>query len=534
MRIRVALVGAVLAVRLLAQDSQEPSAWELYEKGRAAEKAGHMAEAYLMYAEAAAKDPHNKTYWQRTQAIQSRAAMESRPQPKIPTVAELGQELSEPPDFHFEKPSAEDLAAANEPLPPTQLDAEKGIHDLDFTGDFKKLFTSVAHVYGLDCIFDSDYQPGTAFRFHLKGVDYRDALHGLEAATGSFVVPITGKIFLVAKDTTQKRTEVEPTVTMAVHFPDIFTQQELEQVVQAVRQAMALEKVGVDASAYTIVMRDRISKVVYARALFDELMHPKAQVEIDMKFIEVSVDDSVTYGINFPSIFSLKALTNIVSNTITAPVGSTVLGFNWAQTLISLGIAAPSLVAQLSRSSANLLLVTQLRANSGQKATLHIGERYPVLTGGYGNTSTAPGTLTIPPSFTFQDLGLTLTATPVVHDRDSVSLDVEAQYQVLTGASLNGLPVISNRSVKNVTRLRTGEWSVISGLLTTNEARTLSGLAGLNRIPFLGPLTNIHTRDNARDQVIILLRPVLLGAPPGAEGLRSFYTGTENRPLTPL
>ena len=535
MRISVALVGLALAVRLLAQDSQEPSAWELYEKGRDAEKAGHMAEAYLMYAEAAAKDPHNKTYWERTQAIQSRAAMESRPQPKIPTVAELGQELSEPPEFHFEKPSAEDLAAANEPLPPTQLDADKGVHDLDFTGDFKKLFTSVAHAYGLDCIFDSDYQPGTAFQFRLKGVDYRDALHGLEAATGSFVVPVTGKIFLVAKDTTQKRTEVEPTVTMAVHFPDIYTQQELDQVVQAVRQAMALEKVGVDASAFTIVMRDRISKVVYARALFDELMHPKAQVQIDMKFIEVSLDDSITYGINFPSIFSLNALTSFLNNTVSLQSGlSGLLTFGGGKTLIGLGIAGPSLVAQLSRSSANLLLMTQLRANSGQKATLHIGERYPVLTGGYGNTSTAPGTLTIPPSFTFQDLGLTLTATPVVHDRDSVSLDVEAQYQVLTGASLNGLPVISNRSVKNTTRLQTGEWSVIAGLLTTNEARTLSGIAGLNRIPFLGPLTNTHTRDISRDQVIILLRPVLLGAPPGSEGLRSFYTGTENRPLTPL
>jgi general secretion pathway protein D len=524
----------LLAVRLLAQDSQEPSAWELYQQGREAEKAGHMAQAYILYAEASAKDPRNKTYWERTQAVQSRAAMESTPRP-IPSVAELGQELSETPDFHFEKPSVEDLLAANQPLPPTQLDAEQGVHDLDFTGDFKKLFTSVAKVYGLDCVFDSDYQPGTAFHFRLKSVDYRDALHALEAATGSFLVPITTRIFLVAKDTTQKRTEIEPTVTVAVHFPDIYTQQELEQLVRAVQQAMAIEKFGVDAAAYTVVMRDRISKVVYARALFDELMHPRPQVEIDLKFIEVSLNDSITYGINFPSIFSLNALTSFLNNTVSLQSGlSGVLTFGGGKTLIGLGIAGPSLVAQLSKSSANLLLSTQLRANSGQKATLHIGEKYPVLTGGYGNTSTVPGSLTIPPSFTFQDLGLTLTATPVVHDGDNVSLDVEAQYQVLTGASLNGLPVISNRSVKNITRLQFGEWSVLAGLLTTNEARTLSGIAGLNRIPFLGPLTNTHTRENDRDQVIILLRPVLLNAPPGSEGLRSFFTGSENRPLTPL
>ena len=494
-----------------------------------------MAEAYLMYAEAAAKDPRNKTYWERTQAVQSRAAMESRPQPKIPKVSDLDKELTEPPDFHFDPPTPEDLAAAGEPLPPTELDADKAIHDVDFTGDFKKLFQSVARVYGLECVYDSDYQAGTPFRFRLKGVDYRDAIHGLEAATGSFVVPITPKIFLVAKDTTQKRTEIEPTVTVAVRFPNTIVPQEIEQMVRAVQQAMAIEKLGVDASAYTIVMRDRISKVMPARALFQQLMRGRAEVEIDLRFIEVSRDDALTYGLNFPSIFSLNALTSFLNNTVNLQSGiQGLLTFGGGKTLIGLGIAGPALVAKLSNSNANLLLSSQLRSASGQKATLHIGEKYPILTGGYGG-SIAPtqGSLTVAPSFTFQDLGLTLTATPLVHDQENVSLDVEAQYQVLTGASLNGLPVISSRAVKNITRLQFGEWSIIAGLLTTNEARTLSGIAGLNRIPFLGPLTNTHQTDNSRDQVMILMRPMLLTPPPDHDQ-RSFYTGSENRPVTPL
>jgi len=304
-----------------------------------------------------------------------------------------------------------------------------------------------------------------------------------------------------------------------------------------VQQTMAIEKLGVDSGAFTVVMRDRISKVVYARALFQELMHARAQVELDLRFIEVSRDDSVTYGLNFPSILSLNALTSFLHNTVSLQSGlQGVLTFGGGKTLIGLGIAAPSLVAQLSKSASNLLLASQLRANSGQKATLHIGEKYPIMTGGYGTSTTNPtvGGLAVAPSFTFQDLGLTMTATPVVHDLENVSLEVEAQYQVLTGASINGLPVISNRAVKNVTTLRFGEWSVIAGLLTTDEARTLSGLAGLNRIPFLGPLTNTHTRDIQRDQVIILLRPILLSPPPGEMNLRSFFTGSENRPLTPL
>jgi general secretion pathway protein D len=465
--------------------------------------------------------------------------MESRPKPAIPAIGDLDKELGEEPEEHFDLPTPEDLAAAREPLPPTELHADAGTRDLDFTGDFKKLFQSVAKVYGLDCVFDSDYQPGTSFRFHLKDTDYRDALHGLEAATGSFIVPITSKIFLVAKDTTQKRTEIEPTVTMAVHFPDIYSQQQLEQMVRAVQQAMAIEKLGVDASAYTIVMRDRISKVVYARALFQQLMHAPAQIMIDLRFIEVSRNDAITYGLKFPNIFSLNFLTSFLNNTVSLPTSvQGVLAFGGGKTLVGLGIAGAALVAQLSKSDNRLLLATELRSNSGQKATLHIGEKYPILTGGYGTSLPTAGltgsaALTVAPSFSFQDLGLTLTATPVVHDYENVSLDVEAQYQVLTGESINGLPVISNRSLKNSTELKFGEYSIIAGLLTTNEARTLSGLAGINRIPFLGPLTNTHENNDSRDEVIILLRPILL-SPPAMDSPRSIFTGSENRPLTPL
>lgn len=537
MRLRVSIGGLLLAVCLLAQDSQEPAAWELYEQGRAAEKAGHMAEAYLRYAEAAAKDPRNKTYWERTQAVQSRAAMEAKPQPQIFTVQDLDKELEETPDFHLDAPTPEDLAAANEPLPPTLLEAKPGLHDLDFTGDYKKLFQEVAQVFGLQVTFDSDYQAGTPFRFRLKDVDYRDALHGLEAATGSFIVPLTPRLFLVAKDTAQKRTEIEPTVTMTVRLPEAFTQQDFNEIIRDVQQTMAIEKLGFDAGSNTLVMRDRISKVVYARALFEQLTKPRAQVEVDMRFLEVTRNDAITYGIDFPSMFSLTALTSFMNNTVSLQSGvAGLLTFGGGKTLIGIGIAAPSLVAQLSKSSSKQMLASQLRSMSGQKATLHIGERYPIITGGYGTATTATGQggVTPAPSFTFQDLGLTLSVTPRVHDTESVSLDVDAQFQVLTGASVNGLPVISSRSIKDFTRLNFGEWAIIAGLLTTDEARTLSGIAGLNRIPFLGPLTSTHQHNTDADEVIVMLRPVLLSLPPNETVVRSFLTGSETRPLTPL
>lgn len=528
------LVGLVVSACLLAQ---ETSAWELYEEGRAAEKAGRMAEAYLMYAEAAAKDPQNKTYWQRTLAVQSRAALQSRPQAKIPEVADLAKELEQPGDFHFDAPSAEDLAAAREPLPPTQLDAQPDVRDLDFTGDYKKLFQEVAHAYGLECTFDSDYQPGTPFRFQMKGVDYRDALHGLEAATGSFLVPLTGKIFLVAKDSTQKRTEIEPTATISLKIPEAVTQAEFNEIVRDVQQSMGIQKVAFDPASNNVVMRDTVSKVVLARALLEQLMHPRAEIGLEMQFLEVSRNDMITYGMEFPTTFSLTPLTMIHQNvpTLLANLAG-FLAFGGGKTLIGIGIGNPTLVAQMSQSTGKLLLQMQLQSASGQKATFHVGERYPIMTGGYNAGTAATGQLGIaaPPSFSFQDLGLELTVTPMVNGVESVSLDIDASFKVLTGASVNGLPVISNREVKNVTRLKFGEWALIGGLLTTNEARIISGLPGISEIPYLGLLTSTHEHDQSNDQVLVLLRPVLLSLPASESVRRSFLAGSETRPLTPL
>src|SRR6185295_113138 len=51
----------------------------LYAEGRKAERAGHMAQAYLLYSQAAALEPQNQLYQLRSQAVQSRAALESPP-----------------------------------------------------------------------------------------------------------------------------------------------------------------------------------------------------------------------------------------------------------------------------------------------------------------------------------------------------------------------------------------------------------------------------------------------------------------------
>ena len=79
----------------------------------------------------------------------------------------------------------------------------------------------------------------------------------------------------------------------------------------------------------------------------------------------------------------------------------------------------------------------------------------------------------------FEDLGLVLKVTPHIHGTDEVTLDVNAEFKLLGAASVDGIPVISSRKYESKTRVMTGEWAVLAGLMTSSEARTITGITHL-------------------------------------------------------
>jgi hypothetical protein len=525
-----------------------PSAWaseasKLYKEGRKAEKAGQAARAYLLYSEAAALEPDNKRYWSRSLALQSRAALDSKATPLTAQAgdssdASLGADASpEPDEAALPAATALDLAEAHKPLPPAKLNALPALKDFKLRANAKTLFETVARAYGLDCVFDGDYKATDTIRFEMDHADYREALHALEAVTGTFLVPISDRLFLVVKDTAQKRKEEEPFAAVMIPLPEPTTQQDLTAMVTAVQQACGITKVAWDSHANTVVLRDSVSKVLAAQQLFKDLLYPRAQVMVEMDFVEVTKSDELNYGLPLPSSFPLASFSTFMQNVPQLAQNiSGMLRFGGGAALIGIGIANLNLVASLTRADSKLLLHASARSVDGQPATIKVGEKYPIMTAGYFGPSnfSGPGAYMPPPSFTFEDLGLSLKATPHVHGTEDVTLDVEAEFKVLGGTSNNGIPIISNRSLKSTLSLKMGEWAVVAGLIDDEEARSIAGIAGLAGIPVIGPLTSNTTHNTSTDRVLIMLRPTLLTRPPDNSLTHVLRMGAEMRPLTPL
>ena len=117
------------------------------------------------------------------------------------------------------------------------------------------------------------------------------------------------------------------------------------------------------------------------------------------------------------------------------------------------------------------------------------------------------------PSFSYEDIGLTVKAKPRVSGNRNVRLDLEMQFRTLSGQSINGVPVISNREYKGSINLKEGEPAVVAGAVTNNEQRTLTGLPGLGAVPGLNQIMTSNSKVVSEDELLIMITPHVVSRP---------------------
>jgi general secretion pathway protein D len=517
--------GFVMILGTLARAGA--TAEQLFDQAKKAEHDGQTVRAYILYAEAAAADPTNYSYWERAQALRPMATLLNTSE-KLPNPSP-----SDTDPTLFARISDAELAEARRPLPPTQLKAADGRHDYDLTGDSKALWEQVAAALQLKLIFDTQYQPTRPFRFQLAAADYREVLRALETATGSFLSPVSERLIFVANDTTQKRTEFERTAAVVIPFFEGESVQELQEIATSVRGVMDTQKLTVDNTRHLILIRDRVTKVRLAQMLLEDLMRPRPQVAVDVEILTTDISSSLNYGLTLPTSFPLVSFLSKTNIMQSIPSGFTAfMGIGGGASLLGFGVTSAELFATVAKANSSTVLNAEIVSEDGQPATLHVGEKYPIITNEYiGNTAGTTGTIFAPPpTFNFEDLGLVLKVTPRIHGPDEVSLDIDAEFKVLGATTSNGIPVIASTKFESKVTVMIGEWAVLAGLMSVSEARTITGIPIISAIPLLR--SNMLTRDDG--QTVIVLKPHILVLPPTETPTWKAWTGSETRFPTEL
>src|ERR1700687_3063564 len=219
-------------------------------------------------------------------------------------------------------------------------------------------------------------------------------------------------------------------------------------------------------------------------------------------------------GGNFPSL----AVTNKNQGTLGIYLG---LGAGTFSNRIEIATpASPSAIVSAILTSTSLpdVAVTALGSTPNQGVVTVIQDSASFATG------TSTGTAQTPyPASEYIDLGVKVKATPTLHPHREVTLQLEFEIRAISGANVNGIPIISNRTLTQTVRVKDDETTLIGGLLDNEETRSLVGLPGFANIPGLGYAFGTKSNSLRNTELLILVTPRRLRDP--LRDTRSIYAG---------
>ena len=276
---------------------------------------------------------------------------------------------------------------------------------------------------------------------------------------------------------------------------------------------------------------------------------PTPQVMIDVLIGELTLTNSEQFGVNYLLRTGRNAQittnnsaagglvlpgtvtqTTTTTDTGTANTNATTTAVNLAQIAAQsvAGFGGVSGAVAISRYFAAAITALEnsgrfktisrplIFTSNNKAATILSGQEIAVPTGtvsGITGVGVTTGALTS--NIQYRRVALQLDVVPLINSPNAVTLDIVQQVNnVIPNSGTNvggvsGVPAISTRAVKSTVTVPNQGTVVLGGLITQTENINRGGVPVLNRIPLLGELFKTRTKDNTRNELIILLRPVI-------------------------
>lgn len=534
---------------------------ELVQRAANAEKAGRTAEAASLLTQAHAIDPDNAVVRQHF-GPDGQLLPFTGGAPILPALAQPAPALSEPNPLSLQRAAdAATVGPAVAFVPPT------GRQSLHARGGAQEILTTLCNGFGLKAQFDASVTGGEPIRLDLESADFNEASRVAQTLTHTFAVPIQPGVLFFAKDTPENRAHFQPLVEETLFIPGV-SAESLTEYANMARNVFNLKVVSAVGSAGGLVLRGDGDTLDRVNATFADLIDNGAEVQLDLTLYEVDRSHQRSLGLAPPhsvGAYSVAAeaqsIVNANQSAISAAVSSgalTLTGNTYTDQitevafLVGAGLVtvpqftnllgtigryagAPlagvflgsttTFYALVNSSEVRLLDKVQLRVSSNQEGSFRAGTRFPIETGIYSSgVSGIPvsgsingvsiasllaqyggGASASVPQIQYEDLGLTLKATPQVLRSDAVAMKLDFKIETLGSGSINSLPILNSRQLSSMATIPAGQTALLASLVSRSELGAIDGLPFLSELPGFQGTEKIT--NNTSTELLITITP---------------------------
>ena len=418
--------------------------------------------------------------------------------------------------------------------------------------------------YGIRADFDESVQRQN-IRFDLDDSPYQQAVPILLNMVHLFAVPLDAKSVIIAKDTPENRQRFERQLQETIYIPGM-TSEQMDELGNVVRNVFDVKQLTVDKSSGTLVIRAPQETLTYVNLTLADLIDGGSEVMIDLQLYAVDKSNQRNIGAQLPTqvgIYNVEAtaqnlvtsnqslvnqaiaqglipagssditiaLALIASGLVQSTVLSSTLGF-FGGGITATGVTInqnPTFNLALTASDTRALNDIQIRVADRQTATFRVGERYPITTATYSTASPAQtsalagvsingvsatsllnaavGTPITIPQIQYEDLGLTLKATPTVQKSGAVKLHIELKIEALTGGAVNNIPILNSQQFMSDVTVDDGDSALMVSSLTKSESATINGLPGLGELPGFQTATADKITTTDASSLLLVITP---------------------------
>ncbi len=243
-----------------------------------------------------------------------------------------------------------------------------------------------------------------------------------------------------------------------------------------------------------IVVEDLPEFLKREEKLLEELDTQPVQILIEAQILEVKLDRTETYGVDWKKLFTPGGGTGIVG---TAGLAAPASGFFYSVVNPSVEIA---LGALSKKGRVRTLSTPKLMALEHQEAEVVIGDRIgykELTTSGNGNQQTE--------TIKFLDSGVILRVTPFVDRSGKIMMQIHPE--VSNATVTDGIPSLKTTEVTTQLLAADGETIFIGGLIKNNTSNSRKGIPGLSDIPLLGYAFRNQEDTVTNTETVVMITP---------------------------